>query len=109
MTVGVLVARGTMDTEVKRNVFHGARVTDFRKVVLLVEDALDAVSGNAMGAFPLFAAGFSMGGIILANYCGKYGSDARISGAVQFSGVFDSVYNMKFEYSMKTWQAYLAY
>merc|ERR1712100_942338 len=37
MTVVVLVARGTMDTEVKKHLFHGARVSDLREVVLFAE------------------------------------------------------------------------
>jgi len=109
MTVAVVVARGTMDTAVKANLFHGARVTDLRDVVLLAEGALGAACGENGKPPPVFAAGYSMGGIILANYCGQYGADARIRGAVNFSGVYDAAYNMKFEYSQKTWQAYLAY
>eukprot|EP00932_Pfiesteria_piscicida_P007308 SRR837773.17347.p1 GENE.SRR837773.17347~~SRR837773.17347.p1 ORF type:complete len:207 (+),score=48.12 SRR837773.17347:32-622(+) len=108
MTVVVLVARGTMDTEVKENLFHGARVTDLRAVVLLVEQAVTQTA-SAGQAPPIFAAGYSMGAIILGNYCGRYGEDARLRGAVHFSGLYDAEHNMNFDYSTKTWQAYLAY
>lgn len=108
MTAVVVVARGTMDTEVKEHMFHGARTSDLREAVLLAEGAVQA-AGGAAGPTPLFAAGFSMGAMILANYCGQYGADARLQGAINFSGVYDAVKNMEFEYSRKTWQVFLAY
>eukprot|EP00928_Gymnodinium_smaydae_P040595 TRINITY_DN27516_c0_g1_i1.p1 TRINITY_DN27516_c0_g1~~TRINITY_DN27516_c0_g1_i1.p1 ORF type:complete len:464 (-),score=45.48 TRINITY_DN27516_c0_g1_i1:472-1863(-) len=110
MTVVVAVSRGTMDTEVNRNLFHGALTADFRALVVMARDALSEVASNkGVPSSPIFAAGYSMGGIILANYCGQYGPDAILTGAVNFSGLYDSVSNMSFEYSASTWQVYLAY
>lgn len=112
MTAVVVVARGTMDTEVREHLFHGARVTDLREVILTAEKALLASLGTEQASHmlpPIFAAGYSMGAIILGNYCGKFGSDARLRGAIHFSGIYDAVANMRFEYSTKVWQAYLLY
>mmetsp|Transcript_86177 Transcript_86177/g.278456 ORF Transcript_86177/g.278456 Transcript_86177/m.278456 type:complete len:510 (+) Transcript_86177:1-1530(+) len=111
MTAVVVVARGTMDTEVQKHLFHGARVTDLRQAILMAEKVTRAVAQEAdkpLGP-PIFAAGFSMGAIILGNYCGQYGQETGLKGAVHFSGVYDAVFNMKFEYSVQTWQTYLTY
>lgn len=113
MTVVVLVARGTMDTQVEKHLFHGARVGDLRTAILMIEEALHASvresAQSTAASPPIFAAGYSMGAIILANYCGQFGSDSRLQGGVHFSGLHDAIANMKFEYSAKTWQTYLAY
>ena len=106
MTVGILVARGTMDTHVNKNLFHGARVTDLRKLLETAHACLDAACGPAKP--PVFAAGYSMGAIILSNYCGHFGQDPLLAGGVTFSGIHDATFNMKFQYSEKTWQAFLA-
>jgi len=58
---------------------------------------------------PLFAAGFSMGGIILANYCGQFGEHTLLQGAVVFSPSYDAIMNMEFQYSRQVWQPYLVY
>ncbi|CAE7645186.1 EMB8, partial [Symbiodinium pilosum] len=79
MTVVILVARGTMDTRVNANLFHGARVTDFRRLLETMDPCLKEVASDAGVAKPaVFAAGYSMGAIILANYCGHYGKDALL-------------------------------
>jgi len=109
MTVVTLVARGTMGTEVEKHLFNGARVTDLREAVLLTEAVLASVSGSNQCVPPIFGAGFSMGAIILANYCGQYGTDTRLKGVVAFSPLYDLHHQLKFEYSISTWQAYLAY
>jgi len=112
MTVVCLVARGTMGTEVDKEYFNAARVTDLRDAVLLTEAVLASASGsNQCTPPPIFGAGFSMGGIVLANYCGQYGKDARLKGAINFSAIYDMHHNatMNFEYSLRVWQAYLAY
>lgn len=82
MTVVILVARGTMDTQVNRDIFHGARVTDLRR-------CLEFVSHSLSGRPKVFAAGYSMGAIILANYCGQY-KEPLLSGAIHFSGCHDA-------------------
>mmetsp|Transcript_21212 Transcript_21212/g.49773 ORF Transcript_21212/g.49773 Transcript_21212/m.49773 type:complete len:483 (-) Transcript_21212:63-1511(-) len=109
MTVVIKVARGTMDTQVNANLFHGARVTDLRKLLELLDKCLKAVSEPGIPKAAVFASGYSMGAIILANYCGHYGPDALLEGAISFSGLNDAVKNMSFEYSADTWQAALAY
>mmetsp|Transcript_34073 Transcript_34073/g.63595 ORF Transcript_34073/g.63595 Transcript_34073/m.63595 type:complete len:478 (-) Transcript_34073:157-1590(-) len=106
MTVVVMVSRGTMDTHVNANMFHGARVTDLRKLLEAMTPCLENVSGGEKAT--IFAAGFSMGAIILANYCGHYGKDPLLAGGIHFSGVHDCAMNMKFQYSRDTWQAFLA-
>jgi len=107
-TAVVLVARGTMGTGVIQHLFHGARISDLRDAILLTEDVMQETYGKDRKV-PLVGVGFSMGAIILANYCGQYGSDTRLCGGVHFSGAYDAVHNMKFEYSAQTWQTYLAY
>lgn len=109
MTVVILIARGTMDTQVNANLFHGARVTDLRKLLEHLDNCLKAVSALGFPKAAVFASGYSMGAIILANYCGHYGQDPLLEGAISFSGVNDAVKNMNFEYSTETWQAALAY
>eukprot|EP00435_Cladocopium_sp_Y103_P034044 s582_g8.t1 len=81
---------------------------DFRekRTAGLRHSCLETASGQKP---KLFAAGYSMGGIILANYCGHYSQDPLLRGAIHFSGVHDAVFNMNFKYSEETWQAYLAY
>jgi len=109
MTVAVHVARGTQDTPVKQHGFHGARTSDLRDAVCLTRGVLDAI-GKKMGtptSTPLFAAGFSMGGIILANYCGQYKDDTLLRGAIALSAAYDCVFNMQFKYSLNVWQPYL--
>eukprot|EP00928_Gymnodinium_smaydae_P019466 TRINITY_DN17476_c0_g1_i2.p1 TRINITY_DN17476_c0_g1~~TRINITY_DN17476_c0_g1_i2.p1 ORF type:complete len:244 (-),score=43.90 TRINITY_DN17476_c0_g1_i2:358-1089(-) len=98
-----------MDTRVKKNTFHGARVSDLRGVLLMMEKSINnALSSDTMSPPPIFGAGYSMGAIILANYCGQYGGDTKLRGAIHFSGIYDPVQNMKFEYSVQSWQPYLA-
>jgi len=108
MTVVVLVSRGTMDTVVTEHLFNGARTSDLRDAILLTDGALQEAYGPERKP-PLIGVGFSMGGVTLANYCGQYGSDTRLRGGVHFSGGYDAIFNMKFEYAASTWQVYLAY
>lgn len=112
MTVLVVVSRGTMDTSVKEHPLQGGGYTDIRQAVLSAERAMRVARGEKEGSkapLPLFASGFSMGAITIANYCGKFGADCRLAGVVHFSGIYDGIFNMGFEYSNKTWQTYLAY
>jgi len=112
MTAVVMVSRGTMDTQVKERAFHGARAQDTREVILLAERAMRVARGEPADSktpLPLFATGFSMGAIIISSYCGKFGDDCRLAGVVHFSGMYDGIFNLKCEYSIKTWQTYLAY
>lgn len=113
MTVVVMVPRGTMDTAARKELFHGARTSDLRETLILVRDALDAVckAADAGVAEPpsVFAAGYSMGAIILSNYCGQFAADTLLRGAVAFAGTYDPVLNMSFRYSREVWQAYLVF
>ncbi|CAJ1371931.1 unnamed protein product, partial [Effrenium voratum] len=86
-TVVVLVARGTMDTPVNTNVFHGARVTDLRQALEFLHSCLEGATGRTP---KVFAAGYSMGAIILANYCGHFSEKPLLAGAVHFSGLHDA-------------------
>ena len=43
MTVVILVARGTMDTQVNRDIFHGARVTDLRRCLEFMRGAQEGL------------------------------------------------------------------
>lgn len=104
-TVVVLVSRGTMDTEVQKGLFHGARVADIHDALGATHKALQVCEKPP----PVFGFGYSMGGIMLANYCGTYGKDARLAGGVSFGGVYDTNVNHLFEYSRLVWQVYLVY
>ena len=54
--------------------------------------AFGFASANFSGRTPkIFAAGYSMGGIILANYCGQYSQNPLLKGAIHFSGLHDAV------------------
>lgn len=108
MTAVVCIARGTMDTRVAEFPFHGARVTDLGEVVAAAKEVIRGL-GKDGSCSPIFAAGFSMGAILLANYCGKLGKSAGLAGVVHFSGTYDGTFNKDFEYSIKTWQTYLAF
>ena len=85
-TCAVLVARGLGGTHIQSGVpFNGARTTDLAQCLELLRAAV------APDATPIVAVGFSMGGIILANYCGKAGADTPLACAIAFSGCYDSV------------------
>lgn len=108
ITAVVCVARGTMDTKVAEFPFHGARVTDLGEVIAAAKKVTKGI-GKDDSSPPIFAAGFSMGAIMIGNYCGKVGKDSGLAGAVHFSGTYDGAFNHNFEYSLKTWQTYLAF
>ena len=114
-TCVVMIARGLMNTPVEDQLFHGARTSDVHTAVRLLQR-----TAGALGS-PICAVGFSMGGVVLANYCGTYGSeDMRraedgtvepfgLAAAVCLSGCFDCLQNSKFTYSKQLWQPWLAY
>jgi len=82
-----------------------ARNHHLKKAILLAEGALKATGHKTD---KIFAAGYSLGAMTLANYCGVFGSDTRLRGVVHFSGTYDASKNIDFEYSSLTWQCYLA-
>ncbi|KAG8470076.1 hypothetical protein KFE25_008497 [Diacronema lutheri] len=99
-TVVVMVARGLAGTPVRSGqLFHGARTSDLAAAARAVRD-------SALGA-PVVGVGFSMGAIVLANYCGVQGADNPLACAVALSGCYDCVANRHFAYSSAYWQPWL--
>lgn len=107
-TVVVFVPRGTMQTKILKNDFDaGASVTDVREVVTLMHKVL-TTSGSVPHSPQIFGVGFSLGAGMLSNYCGVFGGDERLAGAVCFSGMLDGNHMLNFEYSLRTWQVALS-
>ena len=79
-----------------------SHITEYQKIASTLHNILYYVihrksrsesrssSFSALGERPkLFAAGYSMGAIILANYCGQY-KEPLLDGAIHFSGCHDA-------------------
>ena len=107
--VVVVIARGLMRTPVySENKFHGARTSDIEDVVMMLRGKV-APSWDGPGSLPLFATGFSMGGIVISNYLARSGVNCELMGAVSISGCANANINSKFEYSRRVWQPLVAY
>ncbi|CAM9157366.1 unnamed protein product [Chrysoparadoxa australica] len=101
--VCVLVARGLMSTpQTTDALFHGARVSDVDTCVKALREALPPET-------PLCLVGFSMGGIIAANYTCQAGSESLLASAVSISGSFDTRTNIGFWHSRRAWQPLLVH
>ena len=71
-----MIARGLMGTPVIGNqVFHGARVSDIHQVTKIIKQQL--LEGHLV-----VGVGYSMGGIIIANYVARYGESCQFDAAV---------------------------
>jgi predicted alpha/beta-fold hydrolase len=105
-TVVVMVARGLMDLPVRgMNLFHGARHRDVHAAAMVLRSALDA--GAADSRQLLAGVGYSMGGIIMANYVSRLGPDCALDVAVSISGGLDMRYETKFTRAQRLWQPIL--
>jgi len=101
-TVAVMIARGLMGTPVIGNqVFHGARVSDIHQVTKIIKQQL--LEGHLV-----VGVGYSMGGIIIANYVARYGESCQFDAAVAVSGGLDMREQINFHRSMRLWQPMLA-
>mmetsp|Transcript_44160 Transcript_44160/g.86638 ORF Transcript_44160/g.86638 Transcript_44160/m.86638 type:complete len:519 (-) Transcript_44160:235-1791(-) len=112
ITLAVMVARGMMKTPLKgMDSFHGARTSDVGCAV----DALSyALSGRKRATNPqIVLVGFSMGGIVAANYATKARTDSGLAGALSFSGSLCSekllLPTRAVAHSLTTWQPALAW
>ena len=102
-TVIVMIARGLMDTPIKGwNIFHGARTSD-------AHTAASVIKHRALAKGQILAgAGYSMGGIIIANYVASYGKECALDAAVAVSGGLDMRYQEHFYRAQRLWQPMLA-
>lgn len=99
----VMIARGLAGTPVRSGrLFHGARTSDLATAARIVSEA----AAGAGGA-PVVGVGFSMGAIVLANFCGTAGEDNPLACAVGLSGCYDCVANRHFAYGRTYWQPWL--
>ena len=117
--VAVMINRGLMKTPVRGSAtFHGARTSDVGCVVdalcraLYGRSRFDAAT-TAASASKLVLVGFSMGGIIAANYAAKSKEHSGLAGALSFSGTLCSA-NMLLDcaasrHSVSVWQPALAW
>eukprot|EP00536_Pseudo-nitzschia_multiseries_P016446 jgi/Psemu1/263658/estExt_Genewise1Plus.C_11180002 len=106
-TVAVVINRGLMKTPVRGDVtFHGARTSD-------VGCAVDALHYALSNKSNLVMVGFSMGGIIVANYAAKSGEHSGLAGALSFSGTLCTAKNLldcpAARHSAGVWQPALAW
>ena len=100
-TCVVMIARGLGGTRLVSGVpFNGARTTD-------VASCLGLLRAAAAPTTPLVGVGFSMGAIILANYCGVAGATNPLACAISFSGCYDAVVGTP-AYGARLWHPWLA-
>jgi predicted alpha/beta-fold hydrolase len=99
-TCAVMVSRGLGGTPIRSGrLFHGARTSDLATAAQLLSRAVDGA--------PLVGVGFSMGAIVLANFCGTARGANPLSCAVGLSGCYDCVANRHFAYGREYWQPWL--
>lgn len=100
-TVIVFIARGLMDLPMRGwDLFHGARVTDVHQAAQAVRLALAPQQALA-------GVGYSMGGIVLANYLARSGENCALDAAVSVSGGLDMRYEEVFYRAQRLWQPIL--
>jgi len=100
-TVAVMIARGLADLPIRGwNVFHGARWTDAHAAAKALRDGLR--EGQILAGV-----GYSMGGIIMANYVARSGPDCAMDVAVSISGGLDMRYETNFYRAQRLWQPLL--
>ena len=79
-SVCVMIGRGLMGTPVTDGgMFNGARVVDVGVVA-------GAIKETVGGGCKVVAVGYSMGGIVLANYVSRAGGEVKVDGAVIVGG-----------------------
>jgi len=125
-TVAVMINRGLMKTPMRGDsLFHGARTSDVGCAVDALHRALygtsrfddddddDSKSSPKKKKSKIVLVGFSMGGIIAANYAAKSGPNSGLAGAVSFSGMLCVAKNIlatpSGKHSEKVWQTALAW
>lgn len=100
-TVAVMVARGLMDLPIRgMNLFHGARWTDAHAAASVLRKAL---AKDQM----LAGVGYSMGGIIMANYVSRSGPNCALDVAVSISGGLDMRFETNYSRAQRLWQPIL--
>ena len=114
-TVAVMVNRGLMKTPLKGSEsFHGARTSD---VSAAVSTLLFGLGGEKLNSTKpktqIVLVGFSMGGIIAANYAAKSKEFSGLAGALSFSGTLCSEKMLlpcpSAAVSLSVWQPLLAW
>lgn len=111
-TVVVMIARGLMDLPIRGwNVFHGARVDDAHAAAMALRRAavIPSSSTSALSSSKqlLVGVGYSMGGIILANYVARYGSDCYLDAAMPISAALDIRHSLLVGRALRLWQPLL--
>jgi predicted alpha/beta-fold hydrolase len=123
-TVAVVINRGLMKTPLKGfETFHGARTSDVGCAVEALHYALYGTSrfdqtnstatADATNTSKIVMVGFSMGGIIAANYAVKSKEHSGLAGAVCFSGSLSTAQCLldctAARHSASVWQPALAW
>jgi predicted alpha/beta-fold hydrolase len=102
-TVAVMIARGLMDLPIRgMNLFHGARWTDAHEAACALKKAIRNNDKQMLAGV-----GYSMGGIILANYVSRSGKDCALDSAVVISGGLCMRYEIDFRRAQRLWQPIL--
>lgn len=116
-TVAVMINRGLMKTPLKGDdIFHGARTSDVGCAVDALHYALYGTSrfdDATTTKSKIVMVGFSMGGIIVANYAAKSKEHSGLAGALSFSGTLCTAKNLldcpAARHSAEVWQPALAW
>jgi len=99
--VVVMVARGLMQTPiVKGRAFTGGRISDLHATVQLVRNVVGVGGSVAI-------VGYSMGGLIAANYAALAPPQSGVVGVVALSASCDLRSNMDYQISRRVWQPIL--
>jgi len=97
-TVAVMVSRGMMDSPIINDSLPNfARTSDVHATV----KALKKLQSHNQTMAGL---GYSMGGVILANYVAKYGNDCQLDVAISISSALDARKQIKFQRSKLMWE-----
>jgi predicted alpha/beta-fold hydrolase len=100
-TVAIMIARGLSKTPVTGDsIFNGARCDDIDTVVNIIRKVVGPSTKIA-------GVGFSMGGVILANYMAKMGKQCGLDAGVSLGGCLDCVANHSYWESRELWQQVL--
>ena len=104
-TVIVMVARGMMDLPIQGyHIFHGARTSDVHTTATIIkQNTIRSQSSQQI----LIGVGYSMGGIIISNYVGRYGTECALDGAIAISGGLDMRYQKYAYRAQRLWQPLL--
>ena len=89
------------------NILHFARISDVSAAARALRKAINRVSSSPNNRMLLAGVGYSMGGIMLANYVAQSETN-DLDAAISLSGALDTKQQMYFERSAYLWQPFIA-